>query len=320
MSNFERQSNLHRRGPAPIRDDGRNNEFSKVIDLLGPFADIKLPKDAPQPILSPSIKLAMAELKEAIQHREELDAIGEKAPRTILLEGPPGCGKTVFCHFFSAWLRLPLALIRSESLIDCFLGSTGKNLGALFEAMAKTQGEVNIFFDEIDSIGTKRENGPGATQERASSLNVLLRRIEMFNGIFFAATNRVEALDPALLRRFDMQVHFGKPDVDDIFSIIRLYAAPFEPNDDDTDLMAELLAGATPAIIEKVIRAIKRSSVLWPKIRGGQSNAVDIIEHVLTSVTSASDAGKQPLLWSDKERSLRRLSTMQWPWPLRGEA
>ena len=320
MSNFERQINLHRRSPAPGRDDGRNNEFSKVVDLLSPYADIKLPKDAPHPIFSPSVKMAIAELKESIQAAEELKSVKAVPPKTVLLEGPPGTGKTSMAHFFAAWLRLPLVLVRSESLVDSYLGATGKNLAALFKAMEQTQGECIIFIDEIDAIGSKRESGgSAASREMASSLTVLLRKIEQFNGIFFAATNRVDALDKALVRRFDMQVHIGLPDLEDIFSIILMYADPFAPCDDDVDMMAELLAGSSPSTIKKLVEGIKRSSVLWPKIRREEPTAVDIVSHVLTSVSPASEAEKMPPLWADKHEAFRRLENMEWPWPRRGE-
>ncbi|MFN3349087.1 AAA family ATPase [Pseudorhodoplanes sp.] len=188
-----------------------------------------MPQEAEEPILAPGPRAALFEWMTEIHLAGELAAAGLKPRRTALLYGPPGCGKTTWAHHFAARLGLPLACVRSESLIHSYLGSTGQNIGQLFDAMSKTEGRVVIFFDEVDALGARRMNDQGASVERANSLNVLLRRIERFDGIALAATNRHDFLDSALWRRFDMQISVDLPTEDERFAIIKRYAAPFEP-------------------------------------------------------------------------------------------
>lgn len=210
--------------PGPERANEVDVKFA-----LEKFADVLMPQEAEEPILAPGPRAALFEWMTEIHLAGELAAAGLKPRRTALLYGPPGCGKTTWAHHFAARLGLPLACVRSESLIHSYLGSTGQNIGQLFDAMSKTEGRVVIFFDEVDALGARRMNDQGASVERANSLNVLLRRIERFDGIALAATNRHDFLDSALWRRFDMQISVDLPTEDERFAIIKRYAAPFEP-------------------------------------------------------------------------------------------
>jgi SpoVK/Ycf46/Vps4 family AAA+-type ATPase len=147
-----------------------------------------MPQEAEEPILAPNVRAAVFEWLTEVRAADDLKAVGIKPRRTALLYGPPGCGKTTLAHHFAARLGLPLACVRSESLVSAYLGSTGQNIGQLFDAMAETEGKVVVFFDEVDALGGRRMNDQGASVERANSLNVLLRRIERFDGIASAST------------------------------------------------------------------------------------------------------------------------------------
>jgi SpoVK/Ycf46/Vps4 family AAA+-type ATPase len=288
-----------------------------VKSALEKFADVLMPQEAEEPILAPGPRAALFEWMTEIRLADELAAAGLKPRRTALLYGPPGCGKTTWAHHFAARLGLPLACVRSESLINSYLGSTGQNIGQLFDAMSKTEGKVVIFFDEVDALGARRLNDQGASVERANSLNVLLRRIERFNGIALAATNRQDFLDPALWRRFDMQISIDLPGPDERFAIIKRYAAPFEPPDDDVDVLADLTSGASPALLRALMEGVKRTLIVGPKIGRPINDPATIFATVVAAVAPAPEY-EPPPLW--QPGVAQTLTDLEWPIPREGGA
>lgn len=285
----------------------------EVKTALEKFADVLMPQEAEEPILASGPRAALFEWMTEIRLADELAAAGLKPRRTALLYGPPGCGKTTWAHHFAARLGLPLACVRSESLIDKYLGATGGNIGQLFDAMSKTEGKVVVFFDEVDALGGRRMNDQGASVERANSLNVLLRRIERFNGIALAATNRQDFLDSALWRRFDMQISIDLPGADERFAIIKRYAAPFEPPDEDVDLLVELTSGASPALLRTLMEGVKRTLIVGPKIGRKIDDPVSVFASVVAAVAPSPEY-EPPPLWASPD-AVRALAGITWPIP-----
>jgi SpoVK/Ycf46/Vps4 family AAA+-type ATPase len=299
--------------PAPL-------EKFTAKDALEKFADVLMPQEAEEPILAPGPRAALFEWMTEIRLADELAAAGLKPRRTALLFGPPGCGKTTWAHHFAARLGLPLACVRSESLIDKYLGSTGQNIGQFFDAMAATEGKVVIFFDEVDALGVRRMNDQGASVERANSLNVLLRRIERFNGIALAATNRQDFLDSALWRRFDMQISIDLPGAVERFAIIKRYAAPFDPPDEDVDILVELTSGASPALLRALMEGVKRTLIVGPKTGRGIDDPASVFAAVVASVAPAPEY-KPPPLWANGLKALIDcFNNFTWPMPRNGGA
>lgn len=288
--------------------DGIKTAFSK-------WADVMMPGDAEEPILAPGPRAALFEWLLEIRMRAELAEAKLKPRRTALLYGPPGTGKTTMAHHLSARLGVPLVCVRSESVVESWLGATGRNLGALFDAMEETEGKAVIFFDEVDALGGKRMNDQGASVERANSLNVLLRRIEMFKGICIAATNRLDAIDPALHRRFDMQISIDLPGEVERFAIIARYAAPYDLPDEDIDLISHLCEGASPALLRGLMEGVKRALIIWPKTGRVMDSPVQVFRQVTASVAPPPefDMDKRPLLWRDPS-SVESLAALSWPW------
>lgn len=285
-----------------------------MLNELSRYGDILMPHDADEPILAPGPRAALFEWLKELSLAEELEKARLKPRRTALLFGPPGTGKTTFSHHFAARLGLPLICVRSESLVDSLLGSTGKNIGHLFSAMDRCAGKVVMFFDEIDAIGGKRMHDQGASVERANSLNVMLRRIERFEGICLGATNRKDFLDSALWRRFHMQVSIDLPGPDERFAIIQRYAAPYRLSEADADLLTDLTHGASPALLRGLMEGVKRAIVLWPRINRSLDNPVAVYEAVVASVTPPPEFDEhKPPLWSGQTKALSRL---EWPMAL----
>ncbi|MCP1727621.1 SpoVK/Ycf46/Vps4 family AAA+-type ATPase [Natronospira proteinivora] len=120
----------------------------------------------------------------------------------ILLHGPPGTGKTAFAHYLAERLDLPLVSKSAAQLLGCFVGENEQNVRRLFEQARREQGVLML--DEADSLVANRE---GTSQQWQVSLtNEILQQMETFPGIFIAATNRIDHLDPAAMRRFDWRI------------------------------------------------------------------------------------------------------------------
>lgn len=285
---------------------------------LSKFADVLMPQEAEEPILAPNVRAAVFEWLTEVRAADDLKAVGIKPRRTALLYGPPGCGKTTLAHHFAARLGLPLACVRSESLVSSLLGSTGQNIGQLFDAMSATEGKVVVFFDEVDALGGRRMNDQGASVERANSLNVLLRRIERFAGIALAATNRQDFLDSALWRRFDMQISVDLPTEDERFAIIRRYAAPFDPPDEDVDLLVELTSGSSPALLRALMEGVKRMLIVGPKTGRAIDDPMSVFASVVAAVAPAPEY-EPPPLWA-KPDAIREIASIGWPMPRTGGA
>jgi len=300
------------------RDPFRRAAGDDIKRALSKFADVLMPQEAEEPILAPNVRAAVFEWLTEVRAADDLKAVGIKPRRTALLYGPPGCGKTTLAHHFAARLGLPLACVRSESLVSAYLGSTGQNIGQLFDAMAETEGKVVVFFDEVDALGGRRMNDQGASVERANSLNVLLRRIERFDGIAIAATNRQDFLDSALWRRFDMQISVDLPTADERFAIIKRYAAPFDPPDDDVDLLVDLTVGASPALLRALMEGVKRTLIVGPKTGRGIDDPASVFAAVVASVAPAPEY-EPPPLWQETPFP-KEIALLTWPMPRKGGA
>lgn len=131
--------------------------------------------------------------------------IERSASARLCLYGPPGTGKTAYGHWLAERLDRPLYLRKASDLIDCYVGNTEKNIAAAFRE-AETDRAV-LLFDEVDSFLHDRRHATRSWE--VSAVNEMLGQMERFNGVFIAATNLIDGIDPAALRRFDLKLKFG---------------------------------------------------------------------------------------------------------------
>lgn len=143
---------------------------------------------------------------------------GLKAGGTILLEGPPGTGKTTFCKAAACEISVPFAEVNANSLVDSYIGKTGKNIDRLFDqahALSKKSGvPIVLFIDEIDYLAQRRG---GENKTAAEAVPTLIKRMDGFSSssddiVLIAATNIKESLDPAILSRFRNIIYIGLPE------------------------------------------------------------------------------------------------------------
>ncbi|MGE5510285.1 MAG: AAA family ATPase [Bacteroidota bacterium] len=305
------------------QDDRRSDELRLALGGLKQFAKIMEPADAEPPILTHPVQQALIDWMAELNYHEKLAAVGIKPRRTAMLYGIPGSGKTTFAHHFAARLGKPLVCVQSEDLISKYLGETGSNIGRLFSLAEPVADEMVILFDEFDALGSRRSTGGAAIdKERNQILTVLLRRVEQYEGLVIAATNIRGEIDPAMQRRFDLQVEIGLPDEDCRFAIIRRYFAPFELSDEDTDLLTELTVGCSPALIKQLMEGVKRYVVLAPVLRRSVQDPVEVFKAVLVTVQPPTldrpnERGELisfdlPPLW-DGKKNIEEVRHLSWP-------
>ncbi|ORM39548.1 ATP-dependent zinc metalloprotease FtsH [Babesia sp. Xinjiang] len=245
----------------------RDGDFGHVTPKERPDnKNTKIPAPPPPPMRPPvllervyfkdimGIDEAKEELMEVVKFIKQpklYHDIGAKIPKGVLLVGPPGTGKTMLAKAVATEANIPFIYTSGPEFVEIFVGQGAQRVRNLF-AKARRQAPCIVFIDEIDAIGAKRASGAmgGQNREHDQTLNQLLVEMDGFNistGItLLAATNRMEALDRALLRpgRFDRVVHIPLPSLDGREAILRRYLSNVKYDKENVDVRA--LAKLTP--------------------------------------------------------------------------
>lgn len=202
----------------------------------------------------------MAEIVDFLRNPKKYNTLGARIPKGVLLEGPPGTGKTLLAKAVAGEAGVPFFSISGSDFVEMFVGVGASRVRDLFEE-GKKNAPCIIFIDEIDAVARKRGTGMGGGHdEREQTLNQLLVEMDGFGVnegiIVMAATNRVDILDPAILRpgRFDRKVGVGRPDIKDREEILKVHVRK-KPLGEDVDLheIARTTAGFTGADLENLM-------------------------------------------------------------------
>lgn len=202
----------------------------------------------------------LAEIVDFLREPGKYTKVGARIPKGVLLEGPPGTGKTLLAKAVAGEAGVPFFSISGSDFVEMFVGVGASRVRDLFEE-AKKNAPCIIFIDEIDAVARRRGTGMGGGHdEREQTLNQLLVEMDGFGVnegiIVMAATNRVDILDPAILRpgRFDRKVAVGTPDIGGREDILKVHAKN-KPLSDDVDLkqIAQTTAGFTGADLENLL-------------------------------------------------------------------
>jgi SpoVK/Ycf46/Vps4 family AAA+-type ATPase len=213
---------LDRNKTIPINQAKR--DLHELIEIFQP--KIKL-KDM---ILAPSVKKSLLKLVNEQQKWEILRQHNLMPRRKLLLQGPPGCGKTMTAQAIAGELGIPVFIVRLDGLISKFMGESIAKLRLIFDAMPDHRGVY--LFDEFDSIGSHRNQGQDVGEIKRI-LNSFLINIEkdQSNSVIIAATNMPEALDQALFRRFDDIITYPLPNKSEIIDTIKKNLFGFKFNE-----------------------------------------------------------------------------------------
>ena len=220
-------------------------------------------------------KESLAEVVDYLHNPQKYTEAGASMPKGILLVGPPGTGKTMLAKAVAGEANVPFFSISGSEFVEMFVGMGASKVRDLFK-QAKGKAPCIVFIDEIDAIGQKRNSGSsiGGNDEREQTLNQLLTEMDGFEDntgvIILAATNRPEALDPALTRpgRFDRRVPVELPDLKGREAILRVHAKKIKTAEDvNFHTIARMASGASGAelaniINEAALRAVRHGRVI----------------------------------------------------------
>ena len=247
----------------------------------------------------------LEELVDFLKEPQKYTKMGARIPKGVILVGPPGTGKTLLAKAVAGEAGVPFFSISGSDFVEMFVGVGASRVRDLFED-AKKNAPCIIFIDEIDAVARRRGTGMGGGHdEREQTLNQLLVEMDGFGVnegiIVMAATNRVDILDPAILRpgRFDRKIGVGKPDVKGREEILRVHAKE-KPLGDDVDLenIARTTAGFTGADLENLMN----EAAIWAaKNRRTYIQQQDIQQ---AFIKVGIGAEKKSRLISDKEKRI----------------
>ena len=205
-------------------------------------------------------KEELEEIVDFLRASQKYTALGARIPKGVLLVGPPGTGKTLLAKAIAGEAGVPFFSISGSDFVEMFVGVGASRVRDLFEE-AKKNAPCIVFIDEIDAVARRRGTGMGGGHdEREQTLNQMLVEMDGFGVnegiIVMAATNRVDILDPAIMRpgRFDRKVYVGRPDIGGREEILAVHAKN-KPLGDDVDLkqIAQTTAGFTGADLENLL-------------------------------------------------------------------
>ncbi len=205
-------------------------------------------------------KSDLEEIIDFLRNPAKYTKVGARIPKGVLLEGAPGTGKTLLARAVAGEAKVPFFSISGSDFVEMFVGVGASRVRDMFEE-AKKNAPCIVFIDEIDAVARRRGTGLGGSHdEREQTLNQLLVEMDGFGVnegiIVMAATNRVDVLDPAILRpgRFDRKVSVGRPDIKGREEILKVHASN-KPLGDDVDLeeIARTTAGFSGADLENLL-------------------------------------------------------------------
>ena len=250
-------------------------------------------------------KEELAEIVDFLKSPKKYVQVGARIPKGVLLEGPPGPGKTLLAKAVAGEAGVPFFTISGSDFVEMFVGVGASRVRDLFQD-AKKNAPCIIFIDEIDAVARRRGSGlGGGHDEREQTLNQMLVEMDGFGVnegiIVMAATNRKDILDPAILRpgRFDRNVVVGRPDVKGREEILKVHARN-KPLGDDVDLkqIAQTTSGFTGADLENLLNEAAILAAKENRVYIQQSD----IRHAFVKVGIGPE--KKSRVVSEKERRI----------------
>ena len=230
------------------------------------IVDIEMPStDETAIILQKLTQNKITDFINAVKHQGMLKGHGIYTSNTLLLYGPPGCGKSTVAKYISEATGLPLVIARFDAIVSSLLGNTAKNIRKIFDFADRKP--CILFLDEFDAIAKARDD-QYELGELKRVINSLLQNIDSFsdNNILIAATNHPELLDKAIWRRFNTVIEIGFPHKDEIVGLLYTFTEQFKSNvfedKKKLDRIVKLLEGKSPSDIKTVLNNAMAHAVI----------------------------------------------------------
>ena len=281
-----------RRGDAVAVSGGRLPSERHTMRQSCTFSDVAANEQALE---------SLSELRDYLKHPDKYVRYGARMPRGVLLYGPPGTGKTLLARALAGEAGVPFFALSGSDCVEKYVGVGASRVRSLFQK-ARKAGKCVIFIDEIDAMGKRRDDS--VSDERDQTLNALLSEMSGFytgdGVIVMAATNRIEALDPALLRpgRFDRQIEVDLPGKAQRLSILKLHSRG-KPLDEDVSL--EELAAQTVSFSGASLENLLNEAALAAAERDdGRIDRHDLQQAFYKTVAGAD----REMLASERERQI----------------
>lgn len=289
-SNFIIQSPQNKQNQNAISNLDHANSIKPVISNIS-FDDVAGVDD---------VKLELSEIVDFLKNPKKYKDFGIKMPKGVLMVGPPGVGKTLIAKAVAGEACVPFFYQSGASFVEIYVGMGAKRVRELF-SRAKMMSPSIIFIDEIDAVGKAR--GEISNVERDNTLNQLLTQMDGFEDnsgvIVIAATNKIELMDPALLRsgRFDRRVFLSLPDFKDRLKILEIYMSD-KKHKADLSVIAKATVGFSGAALETLVNEAAINALRREASEVEESDFFAVLNKVLT--------GKKKILsFSEEEKRIQ---------------
>jgi len=270
-----------------------------------PLAEIKFVDQLPitPPIFNDAVMQAIGAILQEWKHLDQIAAVDIEPVRSCLIYGAPGTGKTQVALWMARQLGLPVVSARLDGLVSSFLGTTSRNIGALFAFADRYR--CLLLLDEFDAIAKYRAD-PQEVGEIKRVVNTLLQSLDIRkdHGFTIGITNHEGLLDPAIWRRFDMQLEIPRPIFDVIVGIIQRQLPPVTIKESQIKFLAWLLDGSTGADVEVLTRWIKKSYAVVPDF---QHEFLNIVQQFVLLNGSRVNENRRQAVMGDKDNLLHDL-------------
>lgn len=228
-----------------------------------PLAEIFFPMELPSevPLFDNNIQLAIQSIVNEWMKFDQLLEINATPASSCLIYGAPGTGKTHLAKWIAKQIGLPVVLARLEGLMSSYLGTTSRNIGNLFAFSNRYK--CVLLLDEFDAIA-KLRNDPQEVGEVKRVVNTLLQSLDSRHekGFTIGVTNHESLLDPAIWRRFDIQIEIPKPSPEVMIHLLKKFIKPLEFTESEVKFLAWCLEGSSGADAEMLSKWLKRAFVL----------------------------------------------------------
>jgi len=276
---------------------GRNTPVPVDRETAAPLAEIIFPGevDATSPLFNSTVTQAVGTIVDEWTNFEALSTVDIVPSKTCLIYGEPGTGKTRLAFWIARKLNLPVILVKLDGLVSSFLGTTARNIGNLFTFANRYR--CVLLLDEFDAIAKVRDD-PQEVGEIKRVVNALLQNLDVRQNIGFTIgiTNHPKLLDPAVWRRFEVQLEIPKPDFEVRKAIAASFIPPVKAPDSHLRLIAWFTEGSTGAEIESLVRTYKKATTVREEDRRG---LLDTLRQFATLNAARIQSERRALLFGE---------------------